>query len=181
MKNVLEVMICSSKELKNVRNLIIASLLITIHLVLDLFTIQLLPTLHISFKFLASATIGMLFGPVVGGMCGGVSDIINYILNPKGTFFPGFTISAIVAGLIYGLLLYKQEITIKRCFFTVTSIILIVDIILNTYWLSILYKNAFLVLFIPRLVKNLLMIPINTGIMYIVLKKVKEISVKFNM
>ena len=76
MKNVVEVMISSSKELKSVRNLVLASLLITVHLLLDLFTIQLLPTLHISFEFLASATIGMLFGPVVGGMCGGLSDII---------------------------------------------------------------------------------------------------------
>lgn len=181
MKNVVEVMISSSKELKSVRNLVLASLLITVHLLLDLFTIQLLPTLHISFEFLASATIGMLFGPVVGGMCGGLSDIINYILYPKGAFFPGFTISAIVSGLIYGAMLYKKEITLKRCLVTTTLIILIVDIILNTYWLSILYKNAFLVLFGPRLIKNLVMIPINTILMYIVLKKVKEISVKFNM
>lgn len=181
MKNVLEVMISSSKELKNVRNLVLASLLITVHLLLDLFTIQLLPTLHISFEFLASATIGMFFGPVVGGVCGGVSDIINYILYPKGAFFPGFTISAIVSGLIYGAVLYKKEITLKRCFVTVTLIILIVDIILNTYWLSILYKNAFIALLGPRLVKNLVMIPINAGLMHIVLKKVKEISLKFNI
>ena len=78
-------------------------------------------------------------------------------------------------------MLYKKEITLKRCLVTTTLIILIVDIILNTYWLSILYKNAFLVLFGPRLIKNLVMIPINTILMYIVLKKVKEISVKFNM
>lgn len=181
MKNVVEVMISSSKELKSVRNLVLASLLITINLLLDLFTIQLLPTIHISFEFLASATIGMFFGPVVGGMCGGLSDIINYILYPKGTYFPGFTISAIVSGLIYGAMLYKKEITLKRCLVTVTLIISIVGIVLNTYWLSILYKNAFLALFVPRVVKNLIMIPINTGLMYIVLKKLKEISVKFNM
>ena len=138
MKTIYEVFLTSSKELKKVRNLVLASLLIAIHLLLDLFTIQILPTLHLSFEFLASATIGMLFGPSIGALCGGLGDIINYILNPKGAFFPGFTITAIITGVIYGLVLYKKEITIKRCIVAVTAVTLICDICLNTYFLSLL-------------------------------------------
>lgn len=89
MKNFYNSVLCSSRELKNVRNLVTASLLITIKLILDLFTIQISPVLHLSFEFLASSTIGMLFGPVGGAVCGGLSDIINYIINPKGVFFSG--------------------------------------------------------------------------------------------
>ena len=182
MKAIYEVFLSSSKELKKVRNLVLASLLLAIHLLLDLFTIQILPTLHLSFEFLASSTIGMLFGPSIGALCGGLGDIINYIINPKGAFFPGFTLTAIVNGVIYGIVLYKKEITIKRCIITVTAVKLICDMCLNTYFLSILYNKAFIVLFGARIIKNAVMIPINVALMYIVLGFISKIKDKyFNM
>lgn len=176
MKNFYELVLGSSKELKNVRNLVTAGLLIALKLVLDLFTIQITPTLHLGFEFLVSATISMLFGPVVGAMCGGLSDIINYIINPKGTFFPGFTISAMVGGIIYGLVLYKKKLTITRCIIAEVAIIIIVDILLNTFWLSLLYGKAFNILLPARIVKNVVMIPINVAMMYCVLNLVNKIK-----
>lgn len=176
MKNFYELVLDSSKELKSVRNLVTAGLLITLKLILDLFTIQITPVLHLSFEFLASATISMLFGPVVGAMCGGLSDVINYIINPKGAFFPGFTISAMVGGIIYGLILYKKKITITRCIIAEVAIVVVVDILLNTFWLSLLYGKAFSVLLTARVVKNLVMIPINVAIMYFILNVINKIK-----
>lgn len=176
MKNFYELVLCSSKELKSVRNLVTASLLITLKLILDLFTIQITPALHLSFEFLASATISMLFGPVVGAMCGGLSDIINYIINPKGTFFPGFTISAMVGGIIYGIVLYKKNITVARCIIAEVAIVVIVDILLNTFWLSLLYGKGFNILLPARVVKNLVMIPIDVTMMYCILNLVNRIK-----
>lgn len=176
MKNFYNSVLCSSRELKNVRNLVTASLLITIKLILDLFTIQISPVLHLSFEFLASSTIGMLFGPVVGAICGGLSDIINYIINPKGAFFPGFTISAMVLGMIYGTLLYKKKVTLVRCIIAETLVVLIVDIILNTFFLSLLYGKAFALLLPARVFKNVMMIPINTSMMYFILKLVNRVK-----
>lgn len=176
MKSFYDSFLCSSKELKNVRSLVTAGLLITVKLVLDLFTIQITPFLHLSFEFLASATISMLFGPVVGAMCGGLSDIINYLMNPKGTFFPGFTISAMVLGILYGAVLYKKKITITRCIIAEVLAVVVVDILLNTFWLSTLYGKAFYVLLPARAIKNIAMIPINVGMMYIVLNLIKKIK-----
>lgn len=179
MKTIYEVFLTSSKELRKVRNLVLASLLIAVKLLLDLFTIQILPTLHLSFEFLASSTIGMLFGPSIGALCEGLSDIINYILNPKGAFFPGFTISAVVTGIIYGLVLYKKKITVLRCVAAVIITTVIVEIGLNTIWLSILYNKAFIVLIGTRMVKNLVMIPINAFLMYIVLRTIEKIKSRY--
>ncbi|AGX44822.1 folate family ECF transporter S component [Clostridium saccharobutylicum] len=176
MKNFYNSVLCSSRELKNVRNLVTASLLITIKLILDLFTIQISPVLHLSFEFLASSTIGMLFGPVGGAVCGGLSDIINYIINPKGVFFPGFTISAMVLGMIYGTLLYKKKVTFIRCIIAEILVVLIVDIILNTFFLSLLYGKAFALLLPARAFKNVVMIPINASMMYFILKLVNRIK-----
>ncbi|ACD21840.1 MULTISPECIES: folate family ECF transporter S component [unclassified Clostridium] len=166
----------SSKELKNVRNLVTASLLITIKLILDLFTIQITPFLHLSFEFLASVTISMLFGPVVGAMCGGLSDVLNYLINPKGAFFVGFTLSAMMSGLIYGSILYKKKITLTRCAFANIISVIFVDIVMNTFWLSILGGKAFYVLLPIRAFKNLIMIPINVMMIYFVLNLVNKIK-----
>ncbi len=179
MRAIYEVFLTSSKELKKVRNLVLASLLIAIHLLLDLFTIQILPTLHLSFEFLASSAIGMLFGPSIGALCGALGDIINYILNPKGAFFPGFTLTAIVTGVIYGLAFYKKEITILRCTAATVAVTLICDLCLNTYFLSILYNKAFIVLFGARIIKNVIMIPVHVVLMYVVLGLISKIKTKY--
>lgn len=179
MKNLYNLVLCSSKELKSVKNLVIASLLITMKLILDLFTIQLNQALHLSFEFLPFAALGMLFGPVAGAMSGGLSDIINYIINPKGAFFPGFTISAMVSGIIYGIAFYKKEISVKRCIFAEIAIVVIVDILLNTLWLSLLYGKGFFILLPMRIIKNVVMIPINVTMMYFVLKLVDKIKEQY--
>lgn len=179
MKNLYNLVLCSSKELKSVKNLVIASLLITMKLILDLFTIQLNQALHLSFEFLPFASLSMLFGPVAGAMSGGLSDIINYIINPKGAFFPGFTISAMVSGIIYGIAFYKKEISVKRCIFAEIAIVVIVDILLNTLWLSLLYGKGFFVLLPMRIIKNVVMIPINVTMMYFVLKLVDKIKEQY--
>jgi len=175
-KNIYNLVLCSSKELKSVRNLAIASFLITIKLIVDLFTIQLNQALHLSFEFLPFASLSMLFGPVVGAMSGGVSDIINYIMNPKGAFFPGFTISEMVSGIIYGIAFYKKEISVKRCIVAQIAVVVIVDILMNTFWLSLLYGKGFFVSLPIRVVKNLVMLPINTAMMYFILKLVYRVK-----
>ena len=56
----------------------------------------------------------MLFGPVVGGIMGGVADIIKYLLKPTGPFFFGFTFNAILGAVIYGVMLYKSRSALKN-------------------------------------------------------------------
>ena len=48
---------------------------------------------------------------------------------------------------------------------------MLINLLLTPLWLSILYKNAFIVLFAARIVKNVIMLPIETAILYVVCKK----------
>jgi len=42
---------------------------------------------------------------VVSIAIGGLGDIISYFMNPAGgAYFPGFTISGMITGLLYGIL-----------------------------------------------------------------------------
>ncbi|MDR3598109.1 folate family ECF transporter S component [Clostridium sp.] len=175
MKSFCELFLCSSKELKNVRNLVAAGILMTTGIVLNLFTVPITPVMRLSLGFLVSAIIGTLFGPAVGIMCGGLGDIINYLIFPSGPYFPGLTLSGMLAGMMYGIALYNKKITVIRCAVVIIIVTIVVEILLNTYWLSLLYGKGFYVLLPLRAAKDLIMIPIKVASIYFLLNMVNRI------
>ena len=82
----------SLRELRSTRCLAVTALLIAINVTLDLLglSIKLPPNLRIGFGFLCNASIGMLFGPVVGMMAGVCTDVLGYFAgNLSMGVFPG--------------------------------------------------------------------------------------------
>lgn len=102
----------SAKEARSLRSLVVTALFTALHLVINSFQVYLTPQLRIGFGFLAIAMVALLFGPVLAMTAGGLSDIISFLMNPVGAYFPGFTISAILSGLIYGLFLYRKPVVL---------------------------------------------------------------------
>lgn len=99
----------SALELKNLRCLSVTAVLIALDLVLKSFaTINVTKDLKISFAFLALASVGMLFGPVVGLLAGTVTDILGLLIaNNIGAFNPMFTLVEATGGMLYGIFLYN--------------------------------------------------------------------------
>ena len=73
--------------------------------------------LRIGFGFLPIAVLAILYGPYVAAIGYGVADLLGAWLFPTGTFFPGFTVSAVLTGLIFGWVLYGKEVTFVRALF----------------------------------------------------------------
>lgn len=165
----------STKELKNVRSIVLAGLLISLKLIFGMFTISFSPMLRVSLTFLPSACIGMLLGPVVGAMSGAVTDILSYIMRPNGPFNPAFTLISIFTGFLYGILFYNKKITIKRCIFAEFIMILLINLFLNPLALSIMYGQGFFALLPLRAVKSLLQAPINISLLYFTLTTIQKI------
>ncbi len=88
------------------------------------------------------------------------------IFSRGGAFFPGFTLSAFVSGFLYGIILYQKKITIKRCFFAVLTVVISTSLVLNTIWLVIITNKAAFVILSARIVKDLIMLPIQTFVIY---------------
>ena len=107
---------------------------------------------------------------MVGSLIGALADILKYMVNPTGPFFPGFTISGFFGGLIYGMVLYKKPLSIKRIIIANTLVTVLVNLLLNTYWLTLLYGNAYMALLPARIVKQLIMLPIEVILFYAVAK-----------
>lgn len=167
----------SLNELKNVRCITLAAMFGAISIVLGGLGIQIGNFLKINFTFLPNNFIFYLFGPVVGMIFGLAMDVLTFIIKPTGPYFVGFTISAILNGLIYGMILYKKPISLKRILFANIIVFVVVRIFLNTYWLSILFGNGFFTLLPIRVFKELIMFPIETTLFYMLLKGLKAYGI----
>ncbi len=153
----------------DVRTLAVAAMCIALNIVLTRYFSINTQFLRIGFGFLPVAVFSMLYGPIPGGIAAALADVIGYLLSPNGPFFPGFTLSALLLGLIFGLFLYKKELTVWRvvvcCFVAVFAI----DA-LNTLWLSILYHYGILVILPQRLMQAAIKFAIESALLLVVAK-----------
>ncbi|MEG0775535.1 MAG: folate transporter, partial [Clostridium sp.] len=70
----------------------------------------------------------------------------------------------------YGLVLYKKPNTILRVAISVLLVTLIVDLGLNTWWLTMITGKAASVLIYPRLIKSAIMFPIQVSLISLIWK-----------
>lgn len=167
----------SYAELRKVRTITTAAMFAAISVVLGYFTIVIGDYIKIGFSTIANQFVYYLFGPVVGGVFGGALDFLKYLVRPTGAFFPGFTISAALAGVLYGCFFYKRPLTIGRVVAAEFTVLLICNVLLGTLWLNMLYGKAFMVLLPMRAFKNLIMWPINSMLFYTIGKTMEASGV----
>lgn len=183
MKNVSKMFLESAGEFKKINSLTAAALLIAIHTVLAfVMSFQVTASIRISISFLANIVIGAFFGPVMGFVCGGAGDLIQFIVKPTGAFFPGWTLNSAIACMIYGMFFYKKfpkklfDVKyILRCVIALTFDTLLVNVFLGTLWVSIMYGKGFIFYLSARLFKNMMQLPINIMLTYFTLYFAKNI------
>lgn len=142
------------------RDFVFLSLFIAMQVILTRFLSIQTPIIRIGFSFLPLALSAAMFGPVYAGIAAALADIIGMMLFPQGTYFPGFTFSAFLSGVLYGIVLYKKPISIVRTALAVLIVSLFVDLSLNTLWLSVITGKAAYALLLPRAIKTVIMFPV---------------------
>ena len=161
-----ELFASSYGELRHARTMTVCALMGAAAIVLGSLSIYVTDTIRIGFSGIPNQIVHYLFGPVTGSLFAGAMDILKYLIKPSGAFFPGFTLVTMAAGLIYGCFFYKKPITFGRVLAAHLAVALVCNVILNTACLSVLYGKGMGVLLPPRLVKNLIMWPIDSFIFY---------------
>lgn len=135
--------------------------------------------LQISFGYLPIAIACILYGPFPGAAVAGAVDILSSLLFPmNGAYFPGFTLTAVVAAIIYGLFLHNKELSIWRVAAAVCIIAVFCNIGLNSLWLIIL--NGLLTtkaIMLFRILKNLLLAPLQILLIYFAWRLLGRIKV----
>lgn len=138
------------------RALITLALLIAIEVVLSRFLSFSQLKTKFSFAFVAVVLAGRYFGPVGGALCGGLSDLIGALLFPIGAYHPGFTLTATLTGLVYGLCFQKGYRLSRACLAVAYSQV-VGTLLLNTLWVYTIAKSSYLVLLTARLPEFFLM------------------------
>jgi hypothetical protein len=95
----------SARELKNPQCLATTGILCALYIVLNAYAPQFSEILKVTIGFLALASIGMLYGPVVAVIAAVPSDIITGLLSPF-PFVAAFIPSRMLEAFIYGVFLY---------------------------------------------------------------------------
>ncbi len=167
----------SLRELKRVRGVTVCALLIAVYVVLNFLGVYITPSVKFTFTYLALAVMGMLLGPTAAFIGAGLADFLAYFLrpNPAPIHF-GIVLTTMLTGLVFGLFLYKRELKLWRVIAAKGCINIFLNLLLNTYWLSGLYGEGYLAMLPARLGKNLILLPLEVALIFLVLKTVQSID-----
>lgn len=136
--------------------------LIALEIILTRFCSINTPILRIGFGFLPVAMAGILYGPVWAAIGYAVGDILGMLIFPSGGYFPGFTVTALLTGFVFGFFLHgKEKITWKNVLPASLIVILAFNLGLDTLWLSIMMGDAFIALLPTRILKCAVMLPVH--------------------
>lgn len=165
----------SLHELKDLRNVVFCGLLGAMAIALDQFTtIKIGEYIRIGFSGYPNRICDYLFGPVTGAIFGAVMDILKFMVKPDGVFNPLFTLVPMVAAFICGIFWYRKKVTIWRVAIAQLFVKVICNIFLNTWFISITGGKAMMAIIGPRVIRNLVMWPIDTIFMFVILTAIER-------
>ena len=168
--------------MKNYNTRIIAtlSLLTAMHIVVSFIYIPILDANRLMFTFFIKAIVGVIASPAFAILFGLTSDILGHIIHPTGSYFIGYTLTSIFSVLIFSIGFYKKNITVFRIIIVRTLVVVICNILLNSLWASILLDNDILYFMSISAIKNLVLLPIEIFVLYIMFKLLLPFLKKYN-
>ena len=158
-------------EFKNLGSLTTAGMLTALAVALKLFAVFRAPVAGTLVQFephvIIIALCGMLFGPVMGGIVGLLSDIVTipFTVNP----IPHFAVNYFLIGFIFGLIVYKK-VTVERILIAQTVNTLVVTFFLTGLWFKVVYMQETSVIITGRLVKCAIAFPAELWLLIILAK-----------
>lgn len=148
-----------NKRMFTVKEMVLISALVAMEIVLSRFLSFNVWNMKIGLAFAPIVVAAILLGPWKAAITAGIADLVGALLFPSGTFFPGFTLTAALIGLVYGIFLYKKQ-TLPRILMAVGINQLIFSLLLNSLWISILYGAPYVPLLVTRLSQVAILVPV---------------------
>lgn len=124
------------------RQLTVSALLIALDVVFTRVLAINTPLMKIGLGFTAVAVSAMLYGPLWAALTAGLGDLIGALMFPTGAYFPGFTLTAALTGLIFGLFLYRREGKWLRAFLAALTNCFFVTLVLNTLLIAVFFRSS---------------------------------------
>lgn len=155
MKSFLSKFTDSAKSLGEIRTITVTGMLLALAVAIRSLGINITADARIVFTCVPISIIAMLFGPVVCGMSTFALDIIGFLIDNKSARGYSIELSLVVilSGIIYGIILYRADIrctksdikgsvmSILRIMLARGLVVLICNMMLNSYFIYSLYVN----------------------------------------
>lgn len=160
----------AASELRTLRMLVIAALLIALRIAVGMLYIPVGENLRMLFKFIPDAVGALILGPLLGMLTGGAADVLGAVLFPTGPFFPGYTLSAILTYLIFALFFYRQELSVAGVVLARLCTNLLVNVLLGSVWSWMMYSSGYLYYLGKSIIKNLVLLPVEVVILLVLFR-----------
>lgn len=167
--------VSSLREFRSSRVIAFCGVMCALAVILGAASINVGPYIKVGLSGLPNQVVDYLFGPAAGAIFSGALEVIKFTVRPDGIYFPGFTLSSILAGLIYGGILYRRPLTLLRVFVAHLCVKTFINIGCNTLWLIILYRKAVAVILPARVMTNLVRLPVDVVVTFIILRTVERV------
>ena len=132
-------------------------------------------SIKLSLDFVPIVMAGILYGPVPAMLISILADILGAFIFPVGPYFPGFTVTAAFTGLLYGALLHEKQ-TMPLVAVSVGLQQWVLSLLLNTFWLHILYGMPYLPTLLGRLVQVAIMTVVQIVFIPIIARTIQTIG-----
>ena len=170
-----------NQAMKSLKLLMFAALMVAMARALSL--IPGIPIAHtkLTWGFLARSLCALVCGPTLGLIFAFVEDILGFILQPTGDFFPGYTLSTMAGVLVYALCFYRARITVWRLVLANLLVNVVVNAVMGTLWTVMVRGGVYWAWFIPSLGKNLVTIIPKAAVLYVLFQALLPILQRMNL
>lgn len=144
------------------------------------FTVTIPVNKKIGIGYIPIMIAGILYGPTLGGLTGGLADVVGMLLNPDGVFHPGFTLSAILIGVGAGIIshmVFKENYKNKITWISILSsafTFMVVRLLIDSIWLTHLYSNPYIFYVVGNIPKNIVETILNAIILIILVPRIEK-------
>ena len=174
-----EVFVLQKKSVFSIETITVTAMLVALQIVLgNLLQVPLLGKQY-NFGFVPIALAGALMGPIPAAIVGGLGDLIGAHLFPAGAYFPGFTLTNVLVGLVCGCFLHGRKPSWLRCAAAVVISLAGLNLFLNSLWLHMLAyvpSRGYWEWVTVRAPNYLVEVPVNTVLCYLMLHAMKRVK-----
>ncbi|MEA4911752.1 MAG: 5-formyltetrahydrofolate cyclo-ligase [Oscillospiraceae bacterium] len=121
----------------------------------------------ISFAFIPIVLAAEFYGPLWAGAMAAAADIVGTLIFEGGEFFFGFTLTAFLEGLVFGLFLYARPFRLRNELAAASIVQLALVLGLDSLWLWMLYRDSSLIFLPARAIRSAVMIAVEVFVMWL--------------
>ncbi len=167
----------AAANLKNVRMLALAAMIVALRVICKMIEIPIAPTLNINPAAVFNSIGAMVYGPVVGLVGGMISDPLGYLVNPKDAYFLPFMLVDMSSSFLFGLFFWKRPLTVGRAMSAKFTVNMVCNVVLTSIfvkWSLFVYSGAaaaeaYNLITLVRIAKNLILFPLEAILIVVAL------------